>query len=96
MRLSAGFQRQQNKEMQPGKTTLEECTPMGGVSVRQDDHEAVCWFSKAAEQGDAAGQNNFGRMYADGWGVRQDDHEAACWFSKATEQGDEEGLYNPL
>ena len=34
MRLSAGFQRQQNKEMQPGKTTLEECMPMGGVSGR--------------------------------------------------------------
>ena len=35
-----------------------------GRGVRQDFAEAVRWFRRAAEQGNARGQNNLGAMYA--------------------------------
>jgi TPR repeat protein len=47
----------------------------------------VSWYRKAAEQGFAAGQYNFGRMYAAGRGTRQSDVEAYRWFSRAAAQG---------
>ena len=38
----------------------------------QDDAQAVKWFRRAAEQGDAFGQNNMGWAYTHGRGVPQD------------------------
>jgi TPR repeat protein len=32
----------------------------------------VKWFRKAAEQGDAEGQNNLGALYAQGQGIQRD------------------------
>ena len=43
----------------------EQCTP-----GTQDYAEAVRWFRKAAEQGDADAQFNLGRMYYEGQGVK--------------------------
>ena len=48
--------------------------------------EAVKWFSKAAEQGNAEGQANLGYMYDKGYGVTQDYRLAMQWFLKAAEQ----------
>ncbi|WP_308726487.1 tetratricopeptide repeat protein, partial [Haemophilus influenzae] len=56
-----------------------------GRGVKQDDFEAVKWFSKAAAQGDAIAQASLGNMYFEGRGVKQDDFEAMKWFSKAAE-----------
>ncbi|CAK0744461.1 conserved hypothetical protein [Gammaproteobacteria bacterium] len=61
-----------------------------GRGVNQDNHEAVSWYLKAAEQGDADAQFNLGIMYAEGRGVAQDIREAALWLRKAAEQGDED------
>jgi TPR repeat protein len=47
----------------------------------------VTWYRRAAEQGFAAGQFNFGRMYAGGRGIRQSDVEAYKWFTLASAQG---------
>ena len=58
-----------------------------GKGVPQDDAEAVKWYHKAAEQGDADAQNNLGVMYRNGKGVPQDDAEAVKWYRKAAEQG---------
>ena len=44
-------------------------------------------FKPLAEQGDAAVQFNFGRMYYRGEGVLQDYKEAAKWYTKAAQQG---------
>ena len=41
-----------------------------GRGVAQDDGEAVTWFRRAAEQGNASGQFNLGLMYENGRGVR--------------------------
>ena len=47
-----------------------------GKGVPQDYAEAVKWYRRAAEQGDAYAQNNLGLMYANGKGVPQDYAEA--------------------
>jgi hypothetical protein len=49
--------------------------------------EAVKWYRKAAEQGDAVAQNNLGVMYKKGRGVTQDYAEAVKWYRKAAQQG---------
>jgi TPR repeat protein len=50
-------------------------------------NEAVKWYRKAAEQGNAVGQNNLGIMYSTGKGVDWDYSEAINWYRKAAEQG---------
>jgi TPR repeat protein len=50
-----------------------------GRGVPQDDAEAVKWYRKAAEQGDANAQYNLGQGYGDGQGVPQDHAEAVKW-----------------
>ncbi len=49
--------------------------------------EAVKWFRKAADQGDAEAQCNLAVCYALGQGVSQDHAEAAKWYRRAAEQG---------
>ena len=59
-----------------------------GQGVPQDYAEAVKWYRKAADQGNAPAQSNLGLMYDKGQGVPQDYAEAVKWFRKAAEQGD--------
>ncbi|MBR3451266.1 MAG: SEL1-like repeat protein [Muribaculaceae bacterium] len=61
---------------------------------QQDYDEAIKWFRKAAERGDAKGQNGLGIMYENGQGVPQDYAEAIKWYRKAAEQGDANGQNN--
>ena len=49
--------------------------------------EAVKWFRKAAERGDADAQFMLGTFYENGEGVPQDYAEAVKWLRKAAEQG---------
>ena len=53
-----------------------------GQGVPQDYKEAVKWYLKAAEQGNAIAQNHLGVMYDQGKGVTQDYKEAAKWYLK--------------
>ena len=50
--------------------------------------QAVYWFRKAAEQGDADAQYALGVLYGDGEDADQDYAQAALWYRKAAEQGD--------
>ena len=52
----------------------------------QDYKEAVKWYTKAAEQGDAGAQFNLGSMYRNGQGVPQNYKEAYVWLSLAAAQ----------
>jgi len=52
-----------------------------------DYSQAVEWYRKAAEQGNADAQNYLGVMYEKGQGVNQDYSQAVEWFRKAAEQG---------
>ena len=65
-----------------------------GMGVEQDFKEAVKWYRKAAEQGNAVAQYNLGQMYREGQGVEQDFKEAVKWYRKAAEQGDVDAQYN--
>lgn len=56
--------------------------------------EAVKWFRKAAEQGDARAKRELGFCYQFGRGVAQDITEAMAWQSEAAEQGDAEAQMN--
>ena len=58
-----------------------------GRGVAANDAEAVKWFRKAAEQGNASAQSNLGLMYANGRGVAANDAEAVKWYRKAVTQG---------
>ena len=57
------------------------------MGVSQDYSEAVKWYRKAAEQGDAGAQNDLGVCYDNGQGVNKDYTEAVKWYRKAAEQG---------
>jgi len=50
-----------------------------GPGVDQDYHQAMEWYLKAANQGQAMAQNNIGVMYHHGHGVDQDYHQAIFW-----------------
>lgn len=53
----------------------------------KDEQQAVDWYRKAAEQGDADAQYILAQMYFDGRGVPQDDRLAEAWYRKAAQQG---------
>ena len=53
----------------------------------QNYTEAVKWYRKAAEQGNADAQNNLGFCYSKGYGITQSRAEAIKWYRKAAEQG---------
>ena len=69
------------------------CMYETGRGVEQNE-EAVKWFQKAAEQGNATAQYILGVAYAEGKGVEQDYKEAVKWFQKAAEQGHAEAQEN--
>ena len=52
-----------------------------------DYAEAVRWFRKAAEQGDADGEYYVGSAYDSGKGVPEDKVQAVKWYHKAAEKG---------
>jgi hypothetical protein len=49
--------------------------------VTKDEVEAVKWYRKAAEQGDAQAQHFLGLAYELGEGVAKDDIEAYAYFN---------------
>jgi TPR repeat protein len=57
-----------------------------GFGVQQNYKQAVEWYRKAADQGDASGQYNLGGIYNNGLGVPQDYTAAARWLRKAADQ----------
>ena len=54
-----------------------------GQGVPQDYAEAVQWYRKAAEQGDATAQLSLGLMYGMGQGVPRDLTQAHMWLNLA-------------
>ena len=58
-----------------------------GEGVPQDYTQAVYWWRKAAEQGDADAQFMLGDCYYKGQGVPQDYAQAVSLYRKAAEQG---------
>ncbi|TAE99434.1 MAG: sel1 repeat family protein, partial [Runella slithyformis] len=65
-----------------------------GYGVNQDYAEAVKWFRKSAEQGNANGQSNLEAMYYIGKGVIKDRKEAVKYFRLAAQQGNKNAQKN--
>jgi Sel1 repeat len=57
------------------------------------DTEALQWFKKAADQGDAKAQLMMGNAYLKGRGTICDDVEAVKWYQRAADQGSAEGQF---
>ena len=58
-----------------------------GHGVKQDNAEAVRWFSKSANQGVVDSQFMLGVCYDEGKGIAQNSFEAVKWFRKAADKG---------
>ncbi len=59
-----------------------------GITLNNlDDSEALNWFKKDADGGNAFAQISLGFMYAEGRGVSKDYSEAVKWYQKAADQG---------
>jgi len=56
-----------------------------------DYKEALAWFGRAAQQGNAPAQINVGSLFANGMGVARDYSQAVAWYAKAAEQGNPQG-----
>lgn len=54
--------------------------------------QAVKWYKKAAEQGNASAQHSLGHMLKDGLGVKKNYSLALKWYKLAAAQGDEVGM----
>ena len=66
-----------------------------GQGVPRDDAQAVSWYRKAAEHGNADAQSQLGWAYENGYGgLAKNDSEAIRWYRKAAEQGSSLGQYN--
>ena len=62
-----------------------------GQGIKQDYFEAVKWYRKVAEQGNANAQVLLGFLYILGKGVQRNKALAKEWFGKACDNGDQEG-----
>lgn len=59
----------------------------------QQDEDAVKWFQKAADQGNAAGEYGLGLMYGKGEGVKQDNAKALDYVTRAAEKDHADAVY---
>ena len=79
-------------------TKLIECYYLLGESyftgegVEQDYEQAVEWYQKAAEAGDAAAMSRLGDCYFQGQGVEADYAQAVEWYRQAAEAGNSDGM----
>ena len=69
-----------------------------GQGVKQDSAEAVRWYRRSANQGNAEAQFNLGLMYHIGRGVTQDYVQALLWLNLAASRatGDVQKTYAHL
>ena len=65
-----------------------------GLGVTQDYANAVKWYRKAAEQGNANAQISLGFMYLNGYGTTQDYVQAHLWSNLAAAQDNDTARKN--
>ena len=62
------------------------------IGIAEDKEEAVKWFRKAANQGNATAQMNLGVCYSNGVGVFKDETEAVMWLCRAAVLGEQNAI----
>jgi len=60
-----------------------------GDDVKQDENQALNWFTKAAEQGNISAQAKVGDLYLRGRGIPKNYSQAYFWMALARTNGDE-------
>ncbi len=73
---------------EPPLSSYELMTRAKAAHDRGDYAEALRWFRKAADLGNANAMENIGMLYRTGQGVIRDDAEALRWWRKAADLGD--------
>jgi TPR repeat protein len=77
---------------------LNDCFGLNGLGrflvARKEYEKAAECFRKAADQGFASAQNNYGRMLENGLGLAQNLGEALRYYKLAADQGDRLGCVN--
>ena len=73
----------------PAHATIMRRCLFSGEGCKKNEQEAVSWYRKAAEQGEASTMFNLGACYMEGTGVKKDVTEATKWFKKAASLGHE-------
>jgi hypothetical protein len=58
-----------------------------GQGVTQNPKEAVRWFQRAADQGDAPSEYALSVLYDRGIAVDRDPRKSAYWLDRATQHG---------
>lgn len=61
-----------------------------GMKGKKGEEEALFWYRKAADQGNAWAQTRVGEFYEGGRGVKRDPAEGIRWFRKAADSGYDE------
>ena len=80
-----------NKSLQ---TKSDEAHALDSVGFALDA-QAVSWFRKAADAGNARGMSGLGFMHENGrGGLQQDDGQAVSWYRKAADAGNAHGMAN--
>jgi TPR repeat protein len=62
--------------------------------MARDAQQAMAWYCKAAERGNAHAQFSLGLRYDAGNGVLQDAAKAFSWYRRAAEQGHARAQFN--
>ncbi|KAG0354479.1 hypothetical protein BGX24_006900, partial [Mortierella sp. AD032] len=65
-----------------------------GLEVDQDYDEAIDWYLRVDNAGDASAQNKVRDLYRLGYGVPQDCSVVMDWYQKAADQDDVAGPYH--
>ena len=62
-----------------------------GLGVKQNLIQAVYWFRRSSDQGNAQAMFNLGTCYENGQGVSADQEEAFRWYERAAQAGNSNG-----
>jgi len=70
------------------------CATANGDGVAEDAEQAVSWYRRAAEAGDAGAQFNLGLCYANGDGVPEDAELSVAWHRRAADAGQSDSQFS--
>ena len=81
-------------ELSPTQMTILGNEYFNGSNGKKKNHaEAMKWYRKAAEKGNANALFRMGYMYENGKSVKKDYAEAMKWYRKAAEKGHAEAIF---
>jgi hypothetical protein len=81
--------RQMAEKGDPAAQNLLGLRYVSGEGVKADEHEAVRWFTKAAQQGNIPAQSKLGSLFFRGRQIPQNLNQAYFWMALARANGDE-------